>query len=246
MMRIFSVMLTLCLTFFGTLLQAEQRFESSGQPPLLVELYTSEGCSSCPPADKKAGLLLQREDLWTGVVPVVFHIDYWDYLGWKDQYANPQHSVRQRRLKSSGQLRAVYTPGWLVDGNEWRGYFQGKSMPAVSNRDGGKLTVNRQGSQLAVDYRPAASLNGLLTAHVAVMGFDYLTEVKRGENRGLDLSHQFVVIDKQASMGQGQWSFQLPAEVIREIEGNRRIAMALWINEEGNDQPLQVVGGWLE
>ena len=256
MARILTALISILVATQVSLLQAGQLFESKGQPPLLVELYTSEGCSSCPPADKKAGQLLNRQDLWTGIVPVVFHVDYWDYLGWKDKFAQPAFSARQRQLKSSGQLRAVYTPGWVVDGKEWRGFFRGKAIPEVTVRDGGQLTVEREGRRLNVDYLPVNSTGKPLVVHMTVMGFDYITEVQRGENRGLNLSHEFVVLNKQLlkqvsrqgseSANKKQWQFNLPEALFSGADQNRRKALALWISEVGSSQPLQVVGGWLE
>ncbi|OMH39137.1 DUF1223 domain-containing protein [Motiliproteus sp. MSK22-1] len=256
MARILAALISVLLATQASWVQAEQLFESKGQPPLLVELYTSEGCSSCPPADQKAGQLLSRKDLWTGIVPVVFHVDYWDYLGWKDQFAQPAFSARQRQLKRDGQLRAVYTPGWVVDGNEWRGFFRGRAIPDAVARDGGQLSVERQGRRLTVDYLPPAGTDKPLVAYMTVMGFDYITEVKRGENRGLDLSHQFVVLNKQEmkedslestdSDNKKQWKFDMPEVLFSGEDKNRRKAMALWVSEAGNSKPLQVVGGWLE
>jgi hypothetical protein len=86
----------------------------------LLELYTSEGCSSCPPADRWLSTLRDDPRLWRLVVPVAFHVDYWDYLGWRDRFADPAHAERQRTLAGQGLLSTVYTPGLVLDGKEWR------------------------------------------------------------------------------------------------------------------------------
>jgi hypothetical protein len=69
----------------------------------LIELYTSEGCSSCPPADRWLSALTQDARLWQGMVPVAFHVDYWDDIGWKDRFASPNHGLRQRHYALTGE-----------------------------------------------------------------------------------------------------------------------------------------------
>ena len=86
----------------------------------LIELYSSEGCSSCPPADDWINALARSPRLWKDFVPVVFHVTYWDYIGWKDLYANPAYDARQRAESSAWGERSTYTPGLALDGEEWR------------------------------------------------------------------------------------------------------------------------------
>ena len=74
-----------------------QTFESNNEQVSLIELYTSEGCSSCPPAERWLSKLADDESLWSHFVPLAFHVDYWDYIGWKDPYASKEYSQRQRR-----------------------------------------------------------------------------------------------------------------------------------------------------
>src|SRR5215510_9766639 len=80
--------------------------------PVLVELFTSQGCSSCPPADKLLGELSQR----SGVVALAFHVDYWDYIGWKDKFAKPEYTDRQKGYRDALNLRTLYTPQMVIDG----------------------------------------------------------------------------------------------------------------------------------
>jgi hypothetical protein len=84
----------------------------------LVELYTSEGCSSCPPADRWLSSLAGRD----GVVPLALHVDYWDYIGWKDPYAKREFSLRQRKLTQLQRMALVYTPQVLLQGRDFRGW----------------------------------------------------------------------------------------------------------------------------
>ena len=95
-------------------------FQSGDQQVNLVELYSSEGCSSCPPADKWVASLKTHKDLWQSFVPINFHVDYWDRLGWVDRFANQSFSQRQRRYAQEWQSGRVYTPGFVKNGKEWR------------------------------------------------------------------------------------------------------------------------------
>ena len=112
MLRLFSflVLLTVFTSSFA------QVFESSEKPTALVELYTSEGCSSCPPADRWLSSLKDDEGLWKEFVPLAFHVDYWDYIGWEDRFADKQYSQRQRRYAHEFSEPTVYTPVYVGPG----------------------------------------------------------------------------------------------------------------------------------
>jgi len=93
-------------------------FESVSPGPRVIELYTSEGCSSCPPADRWLAALASQPQLWARYVPLAFHVDYWDALGWPDRFASRRHTARQRAYARNGRLSQVYTPAFVVGGNE--------------------------------------------------------------------------------------------------------------------------------
>src|SRR6516164_9572668 len=105
------------LGFGITLLGKEvARFESGPAQVSLLELYTSEGCSSCPPAEAWLGELSRNPNLWRAVVPVSFHVDYWDNLGWKDGFSSREFTLRQRFYAASWGSESVYTPGFVLNG----------------------------------------------------------------------------------------------------------------------------------
>ena len=95
-------------------------FQSSEAQTALLELYTSEGCSSCPPAESWLSRLKESPGLWKDFVPLAFHVDYWDYLGWRDPWAAREFSERQRAYAQGWRSENVYTPGFVLNGKEWR------------------------------------------------------------------------------------------------------------------------------
>lgn len=106
----------------------------------LMELYTSHGCSSCPPADAWLRKLESHPRLWRELIPLAFHVDYWDHLGWSDRFASPAFSNRQREHRHRGVIRSVYTPGFLLNGREWRQWFSRPELELPLNEKVGRLT----------------------------------------------------------------------------------------------------------
>src|SRR6478672_1752441 len=98
---------------------ADRVFESGPQKVHLIELFTSEGCSSCPPAEAWLSKLKTNARLWKDFVPVAFHVDYWDNLGWPDRFAAKPWTERQRTYATAWNTTTVYTPEFVLDGREW-------------------------------------------------------------------------------------------------------------------------------
>ena len=136
---------TLCTTLLLLLalpIQAQQILRSPSLQTTFVELYTSQGCSSCPPADRWYSSLLQHPGLWQQVIPVAFHVDYWNYLGWEDRFARNAWSQRQQLHRNQGNSRAVYTPAIMAAGKEWRDWrYRNPALPE-SARETGVLTLS--------------------------------------------------------------------------------------------------------
>ena len=117
------------------------RLESPGPRVSLLELYTSEGCSSCPPADRWVSKLRDDPRLWHEVVPVAFHVDYWDYIGWPDRFASPAFGARQREYARTRHVSTVYTPGLVLAGEEWRSWFFAPVLRVDTDEKAGRLTL---------------------------------------------------------------------------------------------------------
>lgn len=217
--------------------QAEQ-WRSGETQTDVVELFTSEGCSSCPPADAFLSSLKNRPGVFETFIPMAFHVDYWDYIGWEDRFARSEYSQRQRQYAREGKLSQVYTPGFVINSREWRPWFGGARDWDASNERVGSLIAELQEGRLKVSFDDKS--RNLL--HVAYLGMGIETRVKAGENRGKTLTHDFVVLDVTSLPGRGEWLIELPE---RPEKGQQRTAMAIWVSPIDSQQVLQAVGGYL-
>jgi hypothetical protein len=220
--------------------------ESSPGRVSLIELYTSEGCSSCPSADRWFTQLRSQPGLWNRFVPVGFHVDYWDYLGWRDRFADARFSDRQRLYARVGRTSAVYTPGFIMDGREWRPAKRWKPAAQQSRANPGVLRLLAGPDNVCLEFAPASPVTGDLTANVALLGFGLETEVERGENSGRTLRHDFVVLALESvplDRAPRGWSGQmaLPVSALEAPE----CALAAWLTGQDRLDSVQAVGGWL-
>lgn len=158
----------------------------------VVELFTSQGCSSCPPADKFLGELTKRDD----VLPLSVHVDYWDYIGWKDPFADPKNTQRQRRYAQKMGLRFVYTPQIVVHGTfDVTGSDRAKVLRKIGEVAKLKqlsVKIIREGDGVRV-VMPDAGRVEKAAIWLTVFDSRHDTEVKRGENSGQTLRYYNVV-----------------------------------------------------
>ncbi len=164
----------------------------------VLELYTSEGCSSCPPADRWLSRLVDLDDQ-VDVLALGFHVDYWDYLGWKDRFASREYSNRQRQLGANNRQRTIYTPEFFVNGKEVRGAANIVDGIRAANRTASpldlELEVRRDGSHLELKVETGGLRDefGAIHHRYVVFENDLSTRVERGENSGSTLHHERVV-----------------------------------------------------
>ena len=178
--------------------------ESGARRVALLELYTSEGCDNCPPADRWASALPDRGLTVEQVVTLGFHVDYWNYLGWSDSYAKAQYSARQRGANQRNQSRVVYTPQMLLNGRDYR------RSAFVDDIAGRVSALARDTPKARISLRAATEPSGMLSVNGAAVIADaaersdarvYLalyennlvSQVTAGENKGKQLRHDFVV-----------------------------------------------------
>jgi hypothetical protein len=231
---------------------AEQRFASGSARVALIELFTSEGCSSCPPAERWLGGLRTAPGLWKDFVPVAWHVDYWNRLGWPDRFSTKDYTQRQYAVAAAWGSGSVYTPCFVRDGEEWRARGAAPEINA-SGKQAGELTVvlGVEGG-CRVEFAPSVmgAAKAEWVVHVAVLGGGFASKVTAGENRGETLRQEFVALAVSehplvtaASAAARTAEFALPKAKI--TDGERR-AVAVWVTRRGELTPVQATGGWID
>ncbi len=177
----------------GSALAQTCEVRSGPRPPAVVELYTSEGCSSCPPADRWLSTLKTQDQ----VLALSFHVNYWNHLGWRDPFATPDTTARQYKLKEALRGKYVYTPQVVLNGRDHRDWHgQGASslagLPAAAAP---ALRLSRAGNTVTaqVAAAPGSASTGELAGYWAVLQDGLVSKVTRGENAGENLRHDHVV-----------------------------------------------------
>ncbi len=244
-----SLIIIASFVALGTTANA-QTFTSTDKRTSLVELYTSEGCSSCPPADRWLNSLRDNNKLWSEFIPLAFHVDYWDYIGWQDPFASKAYSQRQYLYASQKNIRSVYTPGIVLNGEEWRGWSHSR-RPKYDSSPAGKLSIEIEQGKFNANYIPLSHSKfkpeQKFTLNIALLGFDQISEVAAGENGGKTFKHDFVVLAyRTVEMKSTNSGFIVDLTPLPNHSHSTKIkAVATWVNEKSNLTPLQATGGWL-
>lgn len=204
---------------------------SSPQPPAIVELYTSEGCSSCPPADRWLSSFKGRAD----VLALAFHVNYWDRLGWPDRFASTATTERQHLLQRASGAPYVYTPQVILNGRDlrdWRGTPVTRPRPSPVS-----LTLAREGGTVRATVAGPASQR--LAGYWAVLEDGHVSRVRAGENAGETLAHDHVVtLYRPVPAWNGstrQFSLDLPPA------GTAARRTAFVVTDEAGVTPLQAL-----
>lgn len=217
-------------------------YSSGPQQNILIELYTSEGCSSCPPAEEYLNSLKRHPALWRSYIPLAFHVNYWDHLGWRDPYADVAYGKRQSWYARQQNLRTVYTPAFLVNGKAWRPGWINRRLPE-SDKTVGELKVTMTGQQLTASYLATDSDTGKLILNIAVLGMELVSQIQAGENNGRIARHEFVVVGYKTLVSENRvWTTSLPKLHYRNVN---QYALAVWVNRVNDPTPVQAVGGSL-
>jgi hypothetical protein len=215
---------------------------AAAQPKKVLELFTSQGCSSCPPADRLAERLASEEK---DVLTVLMPVDYWDYLGWKDTLASPVHSQRQRAYAARRGDRSVYTPQMVINGEEHVvGSREGDVRAALARAEAFTATVDLTISDMVVQAKVSGTLPGnakMATIYFLGIEDEALVDIGRGENAGAKIRYVNVVHNLQPM---GMWSggeetFRMPKSKLM-LKGDVRCAVLVQL--ENRDGPGQIIG----
>jgi hypothetical protein len=215
----------------------------------LVELYTSEGCSSCPPADQLLSRLRQALDPGAEVVPLALHVDYWDYIGWKDAYAQATFGERQSWLVRANEHKTVYTPQFFVGGSElrsWRSLIRDKvrqlnAQPAAVGirvqaglAASGALALNAEAST------PGGA--GPAALYLALAESGLASKVTHGENRNATLTHDHVVREWIGPIRLAANTARVQREITLPVAWNRaRLELVAFVQDERSGSVLQAL-----
>ena len=219
--------------------------KNSDRQVAVVELYTSQGCHSCPPADRwlsqlESGLGDQFE-----VLPLGFHVDYWNYLGWKDQFSRKEFTSRQRQLGANNQQRTIYTPEFFVNGLETRG--ASKILSEIENINQRKaptqlaLTVSLDKGSLVCNLATTENQQAdeLMHHRYIVYENDLVADILRGENAGKILEYQHVVRYMSDAIG---LQANNRHEILLDPDWNlENVGVAVLVTTPGNTQYLQAI-----
>lgn len=214
MRRAVSAALSVLVLSFTTLpAQAEQVQVESG---VVVELFTSQGCASCPPADDFLARLAERN----GVIALAFHVDYWDYIGWRDRFAKPEFTARQKAYAIAEGRRSIYTPQMIVGGSEQLGRLRPMEVvdtiqEIAARPDPVDVRVERSGPMLEVVLVAEPPLEQAVDVQLVRFRDSETISIKSGENAGRTITYRNIVTQWQTLGewdGSGQVSFHVRAE----------------------------------
>lgn len=210
--------------------------ESGPQKTHLLELFTSQGCSSCPPAEAWLSKLKSEPKLWKDFVPIAFHVDYWDRLGWRDPFASKEWTARQYQYSANWKSESVYTPGFVLDGREW----MNRRIPSIATERPGVLKLSINDGKILAEFLATEARTKDPDFHIAQLGFDLTTRISAGENSGRNLKQDFVVLSL-ANQRMSGGNVEVPF-----VADSRVRAIAAWITAPNQIEPIQAVGGWLK
>lgn len=239
-----KILVFLILSILSILNVSARNFEfSSGKHQnTLIELFTSQGCNSCPPADEWLNNFKDNPKLFKEIIPMAFHVDYWDYLDWKDSFSKSDYSDRQKAHYDLGHLAQVYTPAILKNNKEVkRESLYNKNVSA--KKIVGNLSVQVFGKNVFVRFKSTNKTKNL-TANIALLGVGFEEKIHFGENKGKRLMHDFVVLSHQQKRAKGNsntWIMDLPSSKIKA----KKYAVAVWLTEKNLLDPVQITADWL-
>jgi hypothetical protein len=215
--------------------------------PVMVELFTSEGCSSCPPADRALAFLEKEQPFAQAeIITLALHVDYWNHLGWKDEFSTPLFTQRQELYAEKLKLDSTYTPQMIVDGKiEFVGSDSGKAAKAITEAakvQKGKIEIVKNNDKLIVKITdlPAHENSNIF---LAITEDDLASNVARGENAGKKLEHQSVVRELKSIGTLNPQERSAEIETILQFNQNwkkENLKIVVFVQENGSRKILGV------
>ncbi len=195
------------------------------QPVVVVELYTSQGCSSCPPADE----FLAQLATVPGVLPLALHVDYWDYIGWEDSFAQAKFTERQHSYARAVGDHMVYTPQMIVAGTDRvEGNNAAKVNTIVTAHLGLApqldLQVTRAGDQISISATAAKALGGPIVVQLVRYVPSETVSIERGENAGKSVTYRNIVTEWSSL---GEWSGDADLAITAPVSGTAPLVVIL-------------------
>jgi hypothetical protein len=192
--------------------------ESTADRPVVVELYTSQGCASCPAADEYFSTLASHPD----VIALALHVDYWDYIGWKDDFAQPRFTERQKTYARAIGSRMIYTPQIIVGGSDRVEGNQPAEVAALVERHRAQapdvnLSLSRQGNQLLVKAEALRPLEDPLRVQLVRYRPEETVAIERGENAGRTMTYHNIVTSWEPV---GDWTGEAPLSINLDVPGD--------------------------
>lgn len=200
-MKLVACVTALMLLNTSASLAATCNANSGAQRVALLELYTSEGCDSCPPADRWTSALPTRGFSTDRVLTLAYHVDYWNYIGWTDPFSQARFTERQRFVNARNRNRTIYTPQLMLDGKDYRqglsiSDFQQRITAANRDKPGADITLSMNATQGSIETSAKVTLHrqdAAAAVFLALYENKLSNQVSAGENRGKRLEHDFVV-----------------------------------------------------
>ena len=196
--------------------------------PVVLELYTSQGCSSCPPADALLHDLAERGD----VIPLALHVDYWDYIGWADSFADPSHTRRQQNYAAVAGVNTIYTPQMVIGGQDHvvgtKPMEVAEAIMAQKAPTGVVVSVARSGNELTISGQTRRALPSGTQVQVVRYSPLETVDIRRGENAGRTLTYSNIVTDWDVV---GEWSGGGTLEMTVPVSGSAPVVVI--VQEQG-------------
>ncbi|MDW3225595.1 MAG: DUF1223 domain-containing protein [Paracoccaceae bacterium] len=193
--------------------------------PVVVELFTSQGCSSCPPADKLLHALAERDD----VIALALHVDYWDYIGWKDEFADPRNAERQRAYATTAGRRSIYTPEMIVNGQTdivgtkpmevSKAIAIHKEQPASV-----RIDVAKAGDEVRIDAETLQPMAGPMIVQILRYKPNREARITRGENAGHTIAYANVTQEWKVL---AEWDGRTPLSLSAVVPGDDPVVVLI-------------------